>query len=81
MEVYKVWVVPAAPAVLISVNANPTETSDILFSNVSLVRDFCCSLIATWPIVWGTAKDLAAGASDTGLSLLVWGYKLWIGCE
>ena len=73
--------VPAAPAVLISVNANPTEVSDILFSNVSLVRDFCCSLIATCPIFLGTAKDLAAGASDTGLSLLVWGYKLWIGCE
>ena len=64
-----------------SVNANPTEVSDNLFSNVSLVRDFFCSLIATCPIVWGTAKHLDAGASDTGLSLLVWGYKLWIGCE
>ena len=64
-----------------SVIPKPTEVSDNLLSNVSLVRDFCCSLIATWPIVWGTAKDLAAGASDAGLSLLVWGYKLWIGWE
>ena len=78
---YKVWVVPAAPAVLTSVKPNPTEVSTTLFSIVSLVRDFCCSLIATCPILLGTAKDLDAGASDTGLSLLVWGYKLWIGCE
>ena len=75
------WVVPAAPADLSSVNPKPTLISFSLLFKVSLVRDFCCSLIATCPIVLGTAKDLDAGASDTGLSLLVWGYRLWIGWE
>ena len=75
------WVVPAAPAVLMLVNPKPTQVSTTLFSKVSLVRDFCCSLIATCPIVLGTAKHLAYSGSDAGLSLFVWGYKLWIGWE
>ena len=73
--------VPEVPAVLISVKPKPTQVSTTLFSKVSLVRDFCCSLIATCPMVWGTAKHFDAAGSDAGLSLLVCGYKLWIGWD
>ena len=58
---------------LISVIPTPIVISSLYLFNVSFVRLFLTSSIATSPIWLAIAKDLAAGGSETGLSLTTWG--------
>lgn len=51
----------------------PTEVSTRSFSTVSLVIEFFRSFVTTFPIRSDLAKLLAAGGSETGLSLSVCG--------
>ena len=65
-----VWIVWAEPVrETISVIHTPITLSLLNFSIVSLLTLFCTSLELTNPIRTGSAEQLAASGSETGLSL------------
>jgi len=65
---------------LISVIPIPISKSLNVLLIVSFVTLLRTSLIITSPINDEDANDFVSSGSDFGLSLLVWGYRSFIGC-
>ena len=74
-----VWAVPVPENIFVT--PIPISVSLTNLFNVSFVRLCWVLSTTTLPIVPGTANDFVSAGSETGVSLLVWGYKSLTGWE